>query len=537
MTLLDLSSGLLLSTTVKSSLLILLVAVIQWIGREQIPAGWRYAMWLLVVARLLMPVAPESRFSMFNLVSGGPQPVSVEFASTAATRSPEVPSGSPHEQPTEAPVRRLELALIALWAAGALLLAGRSLHSSMTLARRLRSAVAPADQRIGRIVAECAAELSVRRPLEVLETEAVGSPALHGFLRPKLLVPPDLLSSFSEEELRYIALHELAHLRRADVPVNVLAAAVECIHWFNPLVWVALSRMREERELACDRAALSRLRPAERSDYGRTMLKLLDCFRTSAFSPAIVGMASRQDEMKRRILMITAFRKSSRASLAFAGMVALMAFASLTDAQTVKHRVMKMEMPPEAKATFDRLAEPLNAEFTETSVLEVAQSIAARAGLTVTVAPDASAALAEAPKVSLKAEKIPAHVALIHALSSVDLGVKFNSTGFEITKGEGMPRVKILTPGAEGAHGEKVVIINGKEAHGDLLEKHLSGEASADGATRHIVIRKRDAASGAEKLEDRVIVLKPEGAEAAGKPRVRILNGEGATLELKVHRQ
>jgi beta-lactamase regulating signal transducer with metallopeptidase domain len=59
------ASRLLLGASVKGSALIVLVVLIQWIGRGKIPAGWRYALWLVVIARLLLPVAPESRFSLF----------------------------------------------------------------------------------------------------------------------------------------------------------------------------------------------------------------------------------------------------------------------------------------------------------------------------------------------------------------------------------------------------------------------------------------------------------------------------------------
>jgi bla regulator protein BlaR1 len=77
----------------------------------------------------------------------------------------------------------------------------------------------------------------------------VATPSLHGWLRPTLLLPRGFLVSFTREQLRYVVLHELAHLRRSDVLVNWIATAAQVLHWFNPLVRLAVMRLAEEREL------------------------------------------------------------------------------------------------------------------------------------------------------------------------------------------------------------------------------------------------------------------------------------------------
>ena len=53
-------------------------------------------------------------------------------------------------------------------------------------------------------------------------------------------------------QLRHVFLHELAHLKRFDIAVGLLTAVVQTVHWFNPLVWLAFRRMRDDREVACD---------------------------------------------------------------------------------------------------------------------------------------------------------------------------------------------------------------------------------------------------------------------------------------------
>lgn len=82
-----------------------------------------------------------------------------------------------------------------------------------------------------------------------------------------------VLEALSVEELRHVFLHELVHLRRWDLPASWACALLQVVHWFNPMVWLAFRRMRTDRELACDQVALRSLPPAERADYGRTLIK------------------------------------------------------------------------------------------------------------------------------------------------------------------------------------------------------------------------------------------------------------------------
>ena len=98
--------------------------------------------------------------------------------------------------------------------------------------------------------------IGTRRAPVLVETDAVDSPALFGLLRPKLLLPTGLIRRLDESELRHVFLHELAHLRRHDVLLNWLAALLQIIHWFNPMIWFGFARMRADREFACDALAL-----------------------------------------------------------------------------------------------------------------------------------------------------------------------------------------------------------------------------------------------------------------------------------------
>lgn len=103
------------------------------------------------------------------------------------------------------------------------------------------------------------------------ETTA-GCPALIGAWKPRVVLPSDFEQRYSRTERDLILAHEQAHRTRGDAQVNLLAAAVRCVFWFNPLVYFAASRFRFDQELACDALVMARF-PGTRRSYADAMLK------------------------------------------------------------------------------------------------------------------------------------------------------------------------------------------------------------------------------------------------------------------------
>ncbi len=190
------------------------------------------------------------------------------------------------------------------------------------------------DARVMNLLEDCKQAMGLRVPVTLVETPAVGSPSLFGFVRPRLLLPVGLTQSFSEEELRFVFLHELSHIKRLDILTGWLMTALQILHWFNPLVWLAFHRMRVDRELACDALALSYAKEEENQPYGRTIIKLLEGFGCSTWAPSMAGTVENRNQLKERISMIAKFRKTSHGP-ALAGVLFItLGLVTLTDAQT-----------------------------------------------------------------------------------------------------------------------------------------------------------------------------------------------------------
>ncbi len=99
-----------------------------------------------------------------------------------------------------------------------------------------------------------------------------GLPAVLGLWPPRIVLPADFERRYTAQEQRLVLLHEQVHLRRGDIAVNALLAALQCVYWFNPLLPLALRRCREDQEFSCDERVIARSDGARRS-YGNAMLK------------------------------------------------------------------------------------------------------------------------------------------------------------------------------------------------------------------------------------------------------------------------
>lgn len=490
----------LVSATWKGSLLLAIALLATRIARGRVSSRWLHALLLIALVRLMIPVAPESRFSVFNfapaeraiLAEPAIAPLRVGPTMIVAPRPVILP---------DPPLAPRFTVLLALWAAGFGLVLLRALWQTRTLRRLLRDREPVTSPEILGLVDACRTELRIRRHVTVAETGAVSTPSLHGWLRPALLLPAGFLGTFSRQQLRFVLLHELGHLRRSDVLVHWLTTIAQALHWFNPLVHLAAARLAEERELACDALALEHLRSDERSAYGGTVLEVLDRLRQPSAVPGLVGMTTTHQQLKRRIKMIAGFRPQSRHSLLFAAVLTVFALMTLTDAvagERVMHRKIAMKADsPEAQAVVKQLETPMHLQLTKATIEEVTRAVTQQTGVAVTFAEGALASVGSAT-LTLNAGNIPAHMLLIQSLSALDLAVHFDASGAQVQKlpeGAAKTRMRVFSHAPDGVHEshdgattrEHVVIVHGEPEGAGVREQifvHMEPGAAADGATR-----------------------------------------------------
>lgn len=316
-----------------ASVVILLVLALQWLLGRRLQPRWRCALWLLVLLRLALPGTVASPISLFNVLK---TPAVVLPAQPALTAAP-ANNDSPVPAVTAAPLALTPASRVPwlawIWLAGAGFLAGCVLVSQYRFRSRVGRLRPLIDEATLGLLEDCKALMNVATPITLVETAAVKSPTLFGFVRPRLLLPQGLVATFSREELRHVFLHELAHIKRHDILTGWVALALQIIHWFNPLVWLAFHRLRADRELACDALALSRTRTGENEAYGLTIVKLLEGFDRAAWGPSLAGILEDKHQMKERIRMIAKFHKTDRGLALAIVLLAGLTLVTLTDAQ------------------------------------------------------------------------------------------------------------------------------------------------------------------------------------------------------------
>ena len=164
------------------------------------------------------------------------------------------------------------------------------------------------DKKINAFIDECRKLVKVNRKFTLHETELTGSPVLLGVFKPKLLVPGNLFNKLKVQEVRYVILHELMHLKKNDILINWLFGIVCAFQWFNPFIWYAFARMKSDREEARDADVLALLNRNESKEYGGLILKLSTICGSGANFVESVGIMEKNQKIKRRIIMIKNFR-------------------------------------------------------------------------------------------------------------------------------------------------------------------------------------------------------------------------------------
>lgn len=356
-----------LTASLASTVLILALLAFRKLFKKTPSSKLAYALWLLVLIKLLVPLAPQSPISLFGLMPQAatqadsamrqtpPVPsLSVDDGTAASTQPVVVPVPEDHPQPETSeppapasapPASPLEekasgqarwspLPIVALsWLAGFAVLCLCFLIGTLRFEFKFRSSRRIEDPGIRSALEKCRRKLGIKRPIPIHETYGLRSPFLYGLARPKIYLPADIAVIADSRQLEHILLHELTHYKRKDLWINLLWMLAAALHWYNPFVWLAIRKMKADREVACDAGVLEVLGERESAAYGRTLLLLSKVLarssRTAAnFSPFF----EHQHEMKRRITMIAKFRKGSY-RLSAAAILALLAIGAVVLAQ------------------------------------------------------------------------------------------------------------------------------------------------------------------------------------------------------------
>ena len=298
---------------VSSSVLILVVIALRYVLRGKLSLRMQYALWLLVLVRLLVPVSfGASDLSVMNAVPeraptvqqgiyrqdivgerndapANAGTVGIPAQSMNEAAPPDLVQNVTTATVTAPTVEKTDWARIAktVWLAGAAALGLVFLAVNLRFGKKLRRS----RERVEETDA-C---------LPVYESGETDTPCLFGVAKPSIYVTPDTRTE--AETLRYALAHEQTHYRHGDNLWAVLRGVCLALHWYNPLVWWAAELSRRDAELACDEATIRRIGESERAAYGRTLIRMT-CEKRPALLVTATMMTDSGKGLKERISLL-----------------------------------------------------------------------------------------------------------------------------------------------------------------------------------------------------------------------------------------
>lgn len=218
--------------------------------------------------------------------------------------------------------------LVWIWIAGMAVMACWALASYARLRSHIHHGFRQPGEQIEDIYLACCADLRLRPRPHLVVTGTVRGLAL---LVPNMVLYPSGSESKSKHEMRISMMHELTHYRRKDPFLLVLLALLRVVHWFDPVVWLAVRKIHEDMEEACDNEVVEGWSQIERADYARTILHLYGTNRPGEGTVSFAGTCSAR-QVEKRIRRIFVKAKSSRmarlATLVVAGTLGLTCFTT-----------------------------------------------------------------------------------------------------------------------------------------------------------------------------------------------------------------
>lgn len=309
----------LLDSSLMGSILIGFIIMLRFVFKNKLGASWQYLIWFFLILKLLIPYAPESSLSVFNVFNqalvGNYFEIQDNKQIDRNTNNNSSLMGTTTEDYSLSVNRTFlnsrDTILFWVWLMGVLSLTAYTISITTKLKRMIKHSLKVNDSCVLKLLEECKQTIKIKVNPVLVESSAIRSPMVVGATRPHIILPTGTIDNVSKTELRFILLHELAHLQRRDLHINWITSFLQIIHWFNPLIWYAFYKMRQDRELACDAYVLSTLKPGEYKSYGAAIISFLERYSYSVYDYTIAGLASGKNHIKKRVAMIASYKKGT----------------------------------------------------------------------------------------------------------------------------------------------------------------------------------------------------------------------------------
>lgn len=362
--------------TVFGSVTGFIVLLIKSLLKNKINKRYAYLLWMILVIKLIIPFGPESNISLFNnipinykmenILSSNTtkldntnsnsndiksnnyistEDTTNEVNSTVLTSQDNHSVNENNENVTQEsqvvnnahsiPIigiksDKFSKILFFVWLFGFVFSAVTYMIIYICFIKDLKKCSKLKYQRMEKILKNCKSQLNINKNIQIIVYDKISSPSIVGMFKVKIILPRNLIN-LSEEELRHIFLHELCHYKNKDNYMDNLLGLLQCIHWFNPLIYYYFKKIRNDMEICCDERVLNLLNEDEHNKYGITMLNVLEKINSNYKMRVGLNMANDKKTIKERINLIKNNKNFSKKSKLFTltGIICLLVMGGL----------------------------------------------------------------------------------------------------------------------------------------------------------------------------------------------------------------
>lgn len=311
---------------IEITFLILIVLLIRKIFLGRVNSCMIYALWLLVLARLIVPVSPVSSLSFWNAVTVVQEAILDEpkekasfsgenkrYIKTAQNNDGRLQSGQESVN-KEAENNRAVLNQVSQSIPSESSNVGLGTRQIMEIlwlcpAGILFSVIVIINVQLSKKLRRSRELLGVRGKVKIYRTVYMKKPCLYGLFRPVIYLPEHM--TLSAEEQEQIILHEMVHYRHGDPIWTAVRIIFLSLYWYNPFIWLAVIYSRKDAEFACDESVIREIGEQNRFFYGKVLLKLSGSMEKKEFLYMTAQMSNRGRDMEKRIRIISQKKKTA----------------------------------------------------------------------------------------------------------------------------------------------------------------------------------------------------------------------------------
>lgn len=311
----------LLSSVVISTLTLVLI-IIKQLSAKHISVKAQYYIWILFIVMLIIPFIPQKCFSFLNFDKWTTYTQNIKGNELNASQNGHLAETGllNHEVSLEdfalsvqgSNISNINFVIVVIWGIGVSIYSIIFILGQRRL-KEIKESLHPINHlEMEHIFANCKQQFNITKPIVLGASDLVETPIAFGALKTYIILPTQTMNELTQEEIKYILLHELGHYKNKDILMNYVLCVLQIVYWFNPLIYIGLKMMRTDREIACDYTVLKGLDEEHVVPYGKTILHFAQMLSRTEPLAMTTSIGGPKSQIQKRIESIAHYKKDTQ---------------------------------------------------------------------------------------------------------------------------------------------------------------------------------------------------------------------------------